>query len=169
MGVMQESIEDGIGDGLFADPAMPVLDGQLRGEDRGTPLRAIVDELEQIITPVRLERLQREVIEHEHIDFGERDKPALVRAIAAGDAQLLEQTGKPGIERAFAHATCLLRQGTGEPGLANAGWAEDEYGVGALDPFPVCKGCDETRIKTTACARVEVLEAGLGILQARFF
>jgi len=36
MGVMEEPIEDGIRDGGLTDPAVPVLDGQLRGDD-GAP------------------------------------------------------------------------------------------------------------------------------------
>lgn len=63
MRVMQQSIEDGVGDGGLADPAVPVLDRQLCGDDGGAPLGTIIDELEQIVGAVGLEGLQRPVIE----------------------------------------------------------------------------------------------------------
>jgi hypothetical protein len=41
MRVVQEPIEDGVGDRGVTDPAVPVLYGQLSGDDGGVPLGAI--------------------------------------------------------------------------------------------------------------------------------
>ncbi len=83
MGVVQQSVEDGVSDRGFADPAVPVLDGQLRGDHSGAPVGAIVDEFEQILAAVGPERLQREIVEDEAVELGEGEQAALVRAIAA--------------------------------------------------------------------------------------
>ncbi len=60
---MQQSIEDRVGDRRLPDPAVPVLDRQLRGDHGGAPLGPIVDDLEQVLATVGLERLQRPVVE----------------------------------------------------------------------------------------------------------
>lgn len=45
MSVVEQAIEDGVGDRGFTDPGMPVLDRQLRGNDGGAPVAAIIDQL----------------------------------------------------------------------------------------------------------------------------
>jgi len=52
MCVMQQPIGDRVGDRRLSDPAVPVLDGQLRGDHGGAPLGAIIDQLEQVVSPV---------------------------------------------------------------------------------------------------------------------
>src|ERR1019366_8381973 len=66
MRVMEEAVKDGIGDGVrgaaapsrrgpdgVADPTVPVLDGQLRGDDNGVALGAIVHDFQQILSAAR--------------------------------------------------------------------------------------------------------------------
>ena len=48
-----------------------ISDGQLRGNDGGAPLSAVIDDLQQILATVGLQRLQRPVIEDQHIELGE--------------------------------------------------------------------------------------------------
>ena len=91
MRVVQEAVEDGIGDRGVTDPAVPVFYGQLCGDDGGMALGAIVHDLEQILPAVRLQGLKRPVIEHQDFDFGESHEATLVDTLAASDAQLLEQ------------------------------------------------------------------------------
>ena len=44
----QQPVQDRVGDGRVTDPAVPVLDGQLVGDDGGALAGAIVDDLEQV-------------------------------------------------------------------------------------------------------------------------
>ena len=132
MGVVQQSVEDGVSDRGFADPAVPVLDGQLRGDHSGAPVGAIVDEFEQILAAVGLERLQREIVEDEAVELGEGEQAAFVRAIAARDAQFFEQPRQTSVERAVTEAAGALRECAGEPGLADPGGTDDEHGLAIL-------------------------------------
>jgi hypothetical protein len=45
--VVQESIQDGIGHGGFPDVGMPLVDGQLAGDDGGTAAVTIFEDFEQ--------------------------------------------------------------------------------------------------------------------------
>jgi hypothetical protein len=56
-----------------AEGGTPVVDvcRQLRGDHGRAPVGAVVDQLEQVFATVRLERLQREVVEHQHGWIGE--------------------------------------------------------------------------------------------------
>ena len=48
MGVMNESIEDGIGDGGIADVLMPVFDRKLTAENGGAGAVAVFDHLREV-------------------------------------------------------------------------------------------------------------------------
>jgi len=54
------------------------------------PLGAIVHDFQQVPAAVGFQGLQRPVVENQHFDFGEREETALVRAVAARDAQLFK-------------------------------------------------------------------------------
>lgn len=167
MGVVQQSVEDGVGDRGFTDPAVPVLDGQLRGDHGGTAVGTIVDEFEQVLAAVGLERLQREIVEDEAVELGKGEQPAFVRAVAARDAQFLEQPRQASVERAVTEAAGALRERTGESGLADAGGADDQHGLSALDPLAVSKAGDLGGLQGATGAGVAVLEAGLGVPESR--
>lgn len=48
MGAVQEAIEDRIGERGVRDVLVPVLDGQLTGDDGGSGADAIIEQFEQI-------------------------------------------------------------------------------------------------------------------------
>ena len=47
--LVEEAVEDGVSEGAFADNIVPVLDGDLRGEDGPTAGIAVVEDFEQIV------------------------------------------------------------------------------------------------------------------------
>ena len=53
--MVQQAIQDGIGDGGFTDDGMPVFDGALAGDDSGIFLIAVLDDFEQIVASHRVE------------------------------------------------------------------------------------------------------------------
>jgi hypothetical protein len=42
VGVVHKTIEDGIGDGRFADVVVPLLDRELTGDEGGSPVVAVI-------------------------------------------------------------------------------------------------------------------------------
>ena len=47
--MVQQAIQDGVGDGGFTDDGMPVFDWALAGDDSGSLVVAVLDDFEQII------------------------------------------------------------------------------------------------------------------------
>ena len=58
MGVMDEPIQDGVGDGRIGDQFVPVLDGELAGHDGGGASMPVVEDLQEITLLVGRERRQ---------------------------------------------------------------------------------------------------------------
>ena len=48
MSVMNQPVEDGVGDGGIADALMPVSDGELTGQEGRTGATAVFDHLQEI-------------------------------------------------------------------------------------------------------------------------
>ena len=46
--IVNEAVEDGVGDGRVADDVMPMFDGDLAGDDRRATAMAVVNDLEKI-------------------------------------------------------------------------------------------------------------------------
>ena len=55
IGVVDEAVEDGVGDGGIADDFVPVVDGHLAGDDGRAALVAVLDDLEEIAALVVIE------------------------------------------------------------------------------------------------------------------
>jgi len=48
MSVVDEAVEDGVGDGGIRDDLVPMVDRDLTGDDGRTTLMAVIDDLEEI-------------------------------------------------------------------------------------------------------------------------
>ena len=63
MGVVDEPIQDGVGDGRIGDQFVPVLYGELAGHDGGGASMPVVEDLQEITLMVGCERRQAPVIQ----------------------------------------------------------------------------------------------------------
>ena len=120
---MQEPVQDGVGQGGFADVFMPVIDRELAGDQCGPPIVAIFDDLHQVVALRVGQRLYTRVVEDQQIGFEQLAHQAYVRAVAVGDAQLLEQGRQAQVAYRQPLTARLIAECTGNPGLAAAGRA----------------------------------------------
>ena len=86
MGAVDEAVEDGVGDGGIVEPGMPVVDGQLAGDDGGFA-GAVVDDFQEVVARGLVERGHGPVVEDEHVDACELRQGAAEAAVGVGDAQ----------------------------------------------------------------------------------
>ena len=70
--MVQQAIQDGIGDGGFTDDGMPVFDRALAGDDSGIFLIAVLDDFEQIVTLRVIEWSQKQIIEDKQWTLAKR-------------------------------------------------------------------------------------------------
>lgn len=62
VGIVDEAIEDRVGDGGVSDDFVPAIDGQLAGDDNRTGFVSILDDFEQITALVGVERFWSPVV-----------------------------------------------------------------------------------------------------------
>lgn len=166
---MYQAIEQGVGQRGVVDPAVPVLDGKLAGQDGGAAAGAVVDHFQQVMPGIFLQRRQAPVVQNQDIDLGQLLQGAPEATVAVGDAQLLQQARGAQVQRAVALATGLVAQGAGEPGLADAGRAGQQQVVPLTDPVTTGQGRDQALVQRAATAPVEVFQAGAGVLELGLF
>ncbi len=63
VGVVDDAIEDGVGQGGIADDLVPALDRQLAGDQQRAGVVAVLDDLEQIAALLGAERLGSPIVE----------------------------------------------------------------------------------------------------------
>ena len=56
VGVVDDAIEDCVGDGGISDNFIPAVDGQLAGDDDRTSFISVLDDLEQVAALIGVER-----------------------------------------------------------------------------------------------------------------
>src|SRR6202171_4943175 len=84
VGVMNQAVEDGVGVGGIADQRVPLIDGELAGDDGGAVAVAILEDLQEVVASCGIERLEAPVVEDEKIDAAERAQQTRMAAVAAG-------------------------------------------------------------------------------------
>ena len=167
MGVVEEAIADGVGDGGVAEVVVPLRNGDLAGEDRGTVAVAILDDLEQIPALEVADRRDPPVIEDEHVDAGKAGEEPRVGAIGAGERQLVEQARDAAVQGPLALATGLLCERAREVRLPDPGGSGDDDVVVLLDPGAGGELAHHGAIELPAGRVVEILDAGVREPQLR--
>lgn len=71
MGIVQEAVEDGVGEGCFADVIVPVVDRELTGDQGRAQTIAILDDFHPVVTLGRSEFLYPRIIENEQVGFSQ--------------------------------------------------------------------------------------------------
>ena len=79
---MDETIENGIGQGRITDGVIPVLYRKLAGDDRGSRVIAIFKEFEQVAPVFITERREPPVIQAQQVRLGQGRQEFAIAAIA---------------------------------------------------------------------------------------
>ena len=70
LGVVDETVENGIGVSGIADHLVPFIDRQLAGDDGRTAAVAFFENLKKIVTRLGGERLKSPIVQDEQLDDG---------------------------------------------------------------------------------------------------
>src|SRR5215467_9045259 len=134
MSVMDDAVEDGVGKGRFADQIVPAVDWDLAGDQRGAAAVTVLDDLQQVVTLLRAERLETPVVEDQQLDAAEGTHQAGVAAVAARQCEIAEQARNALIEHRAIVTAGLVAEGTSKPAFADPSRPFDDQVLRLLDP-----------------------------------
>lgn len=89
MGVLDEPVEDGVGDGRVGDDAVPKLERQLAGDDGGAKHRPVVDHLEKVAAFSRGEGREAPIVEDDKVGPSQLRQGARVGAVPLRSIKVL--------------------------------------------------------------------------------
>ena len=97
MGIVDDAVEDGIGEGRFADQVVPFVDRDLAGDQGGAAAIAVFDDFEHVVALLGPERPKAPIIEDQEL---ERAQGARTELLLPGEkkltkAQALSDAGLP--------------------------------------------------------------------------
>jgi hypothetical protein len=130
--VVEEAVEDGAGDGaVVVEDACPLLEGLVGGDDEGTALVALADDLDEEVDPVLVDGEVAD-LNQEHLGSEVLAELALEQAVLLGGGQIVDDTDGVGEEDGVPLLAGGVAQSGGEMSLADARRPEKDD-VGLLD------------------------------------
>ena len=113
--VVDQAVQQGVGDRWIADGVVPQLDLELAGQDGGVPAVAVLQDLQHVPPlPVR-ERSQAPVVDDQQLGPGELGEFLAVDAFAPGHVEIVHQARETLVQHGVPLPARLVRESAGEP------------------------------------------------------
>src|ERR1700749_1103268 len=118
---------------------MPANDRDLAGDQQGSPVVAIVEDLEQITTLFDIERFRPPIVDDQQAGAFERGHQPRQPAFAARLGKIGEQARGALVEHRKALAAGLVAECASQPRLADTGRTDEAKMMMLADPFAAGK------------------------------
>ena len=130
LGVMQEAVQDGGGDGaVVVEHRGPLLEGFVGRQNNRTPFVALADDLEEEVGPVLIDRQIPELVQEQKFRGQIALELAFEQAAFLGGSQVVDDADGVGKEDGVAFLAGRVAQGGGQMGFAQADIAQ-QHDVG---------------------------------------
>src|SRR6266545_4873939 len=157
-GVVDEAVGDGDGLGGRREKLGPVLEREIRNDQRGALPIPGADHAKELVGGVAAEVREAGVVEEQQIGGGDAAEDLAVGAIGAGGVQALEHVGSGGVVDAEGVATGGMADGLGHGGLAGGGAADEDDVAVLVDEAAGEQFVDDLGGELRARGPVEALE-----------
>ena len=164
MCIVDEPVEDGIGDSGVGDGFVPGGHRELTGDDGGACAVAVVEDLQELVVLAILDLGHTPVVDEEESSLGDFLKQAREAAVCLGQGEAAEEFGCIEVDRPVALPTRLVCQGAGHKGLAASSGACDDDVLVVGDPVAGGEMLYLGTPESPAVPEVEVLDGG-GLFQ----
>ena len=158
--VMHQSVKDGVAQGGVPDDLVPLLDGELAGDQGGAQAVAVLQDFEDVTALLFGEVGQSPVIDDEQVEAGVGSENLPVASVGLGHGEVVEEPGSAQIEGAVTFPAGFVGQGAREVALAHAGRAGDDDVLLFANPLASGQAQYEGFVESARMAEVHVLDGG---------
>ncbi len=170
VGVVDQSVQNGVGQGGVADGFVPVFDGHLCGDEGGSPVVAVFHNLEEVSSFFIRQEGRSPVVDDDEVGAQKGAQHAFVAAGGSGDGQFLEEPRGAEVTYGEAPSAGLVAEGAGEVALARAGGSGDEAVFVTTQPVAFGEGMHEGLVQAPGLGS-RVFDTGtlsqFGLFEAR--
>ena len=160
VGVVDDAIEDGVGERRHADHVVPAIDRNLAGDDEGAGVVAVLDDFEQIARLIGGQRLRSPIVEDEQFGARDRAQQPGVAPVAMRDREIGEQPRHAVVEDGHVLPAGLLAERAGEPAFAQAARPGDEQIAAFGDPVAGGELEEQGAVEPARALIIDILDAG---------
>ena len=125
MSVVQQPVEDGIGERGDGDDLVPAIHRDLAGDQGRAGVVAVLDDLQKITRLFGQERLGAPIVEDQQVHLRDLAQQPAVAAITTCKAKRRKQTRDPVVQDREVVPAGLVPERAGQPALAHAAGAGD--------------------------------------------
>ena len=125
MGIVNDAVEDGVGECGLSDQVVPAVDRDLAGDQGGAAAIAVLDDFEHVMTLLGPERLEAPIVEDQQLDAAKGAHQSRIAAIAASEREIAEHPRDALIKDRAVVAAGLLTECASQPAFANTGRARE--------------------------------------------
>jgi hypothetical protein len=159
MGVVDQAIEDRIGQRGISDLGMPFIHRELSGHEGGTEAMAVFEEFQEVPALFIGQGGQSPVVQGDQIGFCQGGQELGVAPVAFGDLEILEEAGETEITGRVSLSTGLVSQCAGQEGLPASGGACNEKVVVPIHPVAGSQLGDQGFVQAAGVAEVDILQS----------
>ena len=123
--VVNEAVEDGVGECWIADHVMPAIDRHLAGDERRRVIEAILDDFEQVAGLLRGEGFRPPIIQDEQFDPAEAFEQLAISPVATRQGESTKEAWNTLVKDGDILPAGLLAESAGKPAFAGATQAND--------------------------------------------
>ena len=120
VGIVDQTIQDGIRGGRISDLLMPMGDGELGGQDGGSIVIAILADLVEVPSLGLGQGIHGPIIDDEHVGAGNLTKELVEGAVGSSHGQIAKESSGPSVQSRPTVPSRFLSEGTGQEGFADA-------------------------------------------------
>ena len=120
--VMNQPVENAVGQRRITNLFMPVSDRYLRSEHSGPALITVITEFQKVTPFAILQRRHREVIQHQNVDAREPHQQTAEAAVRMCDIEFAKEFSRAFVQNGVTVAASLLRERTGQPCFSDVRW-----------------------------------------------
>lgn len=165
MGVVDQSIQDGVRECRFVDNVVPCVDWQLAGDQCRARAISVFDDFHQISALRRGHAFWSPIIEDQQVSFDELAEDTGEASVVVGKLQFGEQSRQTLVDDGRVVAAGLLPQGTGQPGFADTAGPGDQQVALLFDPAACSQLLEERLVQAAWRTEIHVFNAGIAMAE----
>src|SRR5665213_3123531 len=161
MRVVDEPVQDGVGDRGIGDHLVPVLNGELAGHDGTAATMSIVDDLQEVSALIQRQVGETPVIEDQQLDARDGLEQACMPAVTACECQGIEQPWQAMIKNRAIVAARRVCQRASDPTFTDAGRTNDDQVLMLIDPVSGSELGEQRLVEPARRLHIDVLDDGV--------
>src|SRR5262249_32952004 len=159
--VVNEAVQDAVGHSGITDLVVPLSNGHLASENRGTRGITVIADFQEVAALGVGQWSHGPIINKQDVDTSDAIQQSAKAAVGTGDGQITKQTRGAEVKRSESLADRFVSESTGNETLADAARAGDDEVLVATDPIAAGQRSDQLAVETAGMTIVDVLNGGI--------